>query len=151
VNVNAGALATMFVQWSANESGWGANVANVAENNYFGIQNAANTAGLWGGATVACNRNGNPIPTNSQNACFAPNVTWGQQLTIALNLTPSGTGISYLSALETSLASGGTMAQALQAIANNGWNASSTYGSSITSGLIVQPVIDCMAQNGQLQ
>jgi hypothetical protein len=151
LNINAGSLATLFVQWSANESGWGKDAANIAQNNYFGIQNAANTSGLWGGATVACQRNGNPIPTNSQNACFSASVTWGQQLEIALSITPSTTGISYLNALKTALGNNATMAQAMQAIANNGWNANPNYGSYVAGQLVVQPTIDCMKQNGFVQ
>ena len=150
-NFTADALATMFVQWSANESGWGTDTLNIAQNNYFGIQNPANTAGLWGGATITCNRNDNPIPHNSQNACFATSVTWEQQLEIALSITPSTTGISYLNALENALNGNLTITQAMQAIANNGWNPNPNYGSYVTTQLIIQPIIDCMKENGFIQ
>jgi hypothetical protein len=41
VSIDTSALATMFLQWSANESSYGRDPANIAENNYFGIQNAS--------------------------------------------------------------------------------------------------------------
>ena len=42
------------------------------------------------------------------------------------------------------------MAQALQAIADNGWNVSTTYGSSITSGYKIAPQIACLKENGSI-
>jgi hypothetical protein len=144
--VNAAALAQMFVQWSADESNYGADPSDVAENNYFGIQNKANTAGLFGGSSVTCNRNNNPIASNSQNACFASDVTWGQELAIALGPSAS-TGVTYLSALETALKNGASMGQALQAIANNGYNsANPNYGNYITSNINIQSAINCVTE-----
>jgi RHS repeat-associated protein len=148
--IDTSGLTTMLLQWSANESGYGQNAANVAENNLFGVQNKSNVAGAFGGTTVACVRDGNPITKNSQNACFGSSVTWGQELGIALGITSSSTGVTYLNALESALAGGANMGQALQGIANNGWNGSPTYGSSITSGLKIQPQIDCLKKNGYI-
>ena len=148
--INVSGLTTTFLQWSANESGYGLNPADVAENNFFGVQNPGNASGLYGGATVGCNRNGSPIATNSTNACFSSSVSWGQELGIALGITSSKTNVTYLTALETALESGANMAQALQAIANNGWNPSSTYGSRLTSQTRIQPQIDCLRKNGYI-
>lgn len=147
--VDTSALTTMFLQWSMWESGRGTDPANVAENNYFGVQNAKNTAGLWGGATVTCVRDGNPIKANSTNACFASNITWGEELGISLSIVSSKTGITYLSALETALGNGANMAQALQAIGNNGWNGNPNYGSTIM-GININGLINCMKKNGYI-
>ena len=145
--IDTNGLTTLLLQWSANESGYGQNPANVAENNFFGVQNKSNAAGLFGGTTVVCNRDGNPIPTNSTNACFAPTVGWRQELGSALGIASTKTGVTYLSAVETALGNGANMTQALQAIANNGWNGSPAYGSSITSGITIQSQIDCLKKN----
>ncbi len=149
--VNTGSLATMFLQWSANESNYGTDAADVAENNFFGIQNKGNSAGLFGNTTVVCNRGTSLIAPNSQNACFASNVSWGQELGIALGITSSKTGVTFLSALDNALVNGASMAQALQAIANNGWNASQSYGSRITSTIQLKSQIDCLKKNGYIQ
>jgi hypothetical protein len=141
----------MFLSWSAYESGYGQNQANIAENNWFGAQNPSNAAGLWDGTTVPCNRNGNPIATNSKNACFASNLTWGGELNAVLNTPSSKTGITYLSALEVTLISGlggsGDVG-ALQAIATNGWNGSSSYATNVFSATDLMSVIPCMLSGG---
>jgi RHS repeat-associated protein len=148
--IDTGALTTLFLQWSANESGYGVNPANAAENNFFGIQNPSGAAGLYGGTTVVCNSNGNPIPTNTTNACFGAGVSWGQELGIALGIASSKTGVTYLMALETALGNGANATQALQAVANNGWNASPTYASAITRGIQIQTQINCLQKNGYI-
>ncbi len=123
-------------------------MGKIAENNWFGIQNPSNVAGAFGGTTVACNRNGNPIATNSTNACFASSVTWGTELGIALGISSSKTGVTYLTALESALKNGANTAQALQAIANNGWNDSPTYGADITSGIKIGAQVACLKSKG---
>jgi len=147
---NTGALATAFLSWSAGESTYGTDPSNIAQNNFFGVQNKGNTAGIYGGSTVACNRNGNPIVTNSTNACFAAGTTWGQELGIALDIVSTKTGVTYLSALEGALSGSTTAAQALQAIATNGWNRSSPYGSDKVSQTAPQPLIDCPLKYGYI-
>ena len=146
--ITADALATMFVQWSANETLWGTDKLNIEQNNYFGVQNPANTAGLLGGAIIACKRDGNPIPTNSKNACFAPNITWEQQLRIGLSMPSPKTGIPYITVLKAALSKNATVTEAMQAIADNGWNPEPTYGEYVTIKLIIQPTINCMKENG---
>ena len=147
--VDSDALATLFLEWSADESGYGTNAANAAENNFFGIQNKGNTAGLFGGTTVVCNRDGDLISSNSTNACFASSVDWGQELGIALGITSSKTGVTYLSALEGALGNGANMTQAIQAIAGNGWNADPSYARRIT-GIRLQAQADCLEKYGYI-
>jgi hypothetical protein len=135
------------LEWSANESGYGQNVLNIAENNFFGIQNAGNGATTMGGLSIVpCQRNGQPIPVNSKNACVAPGTTWGQELVGSLNM--SNKGSTYLSAFENALISGYGVAGALQAIGDNGWNGSSTYGATLTTNM---KLFDFMNNNGYLQ
>jgi hypothetical protein len=134
----------MFVQWSMWETGYNNPVQNaqdVAQNNDFGQQRG------WAGS-VACPSN--PlIPSNTQNACFPASMTWAQELAGALGATSPTTGATYLGALESALPTG-TIAGDLQAIANNGWNGSQSYGSQITGGVNIQSLINCAQQNGYM-
>jgi hypothetical protein len=111
---------------------------HVAENNYFGEQRPFQ-------GYVTCPSNP-VIPGNSKNACFPSNMDWGQELTNALNGVSGKTGVTYLSALESALPTGSAAAD-LQAIANNGWNGSSTYGAGITGGVNIKSLIDCALKN----
>jgi hypothetical protein len=142
LNINTSALAVMFLQWSSRESRYATNAANVAENNYFGMQQG------WAGS-IPCPDNPN-IPGNTKNACFPTSLTWGQELGVALNGVSSKTGATYLSALESAFASGAGVSGGLQAIANNGWNGSPTYGSDITSQQKIQAQISCLKDNGSI-
>ncbi len=82
---------------------------------------------------------------------LAAGTTWGQELGIALDIVSTKTGVTYLSALE-GILSGNTMAaQALQAIATNGWNGSSTYGSDKVSQTALQPLVNCLMKYGYLK
>jgi hypothetical protein len=144
-SVTPEALATMFLQWSMWESGYNNATLwaqHVAQNNYFGEQVG------WAGS-VACPSSPN-IPGNTKNACFPSGMGWAAELVNALNSVSSTTNTSYIDALQSALP-GGSQAQALQAIANNGWNGSSTYGSQITGGVGVAPLINCAKQNGYIQ
>jgi len=147
--VSATALATMFLQWSIGESGYpGDNAQVTAENNWFGFQNAG--VGGWSGLETACPKT-SAIPGNSTNACFSTSTSWGQELGAALSTVSSKTGVAYAQALETALAGGaGSTAAALQAIANNGWNGSSTYGSNKTSQISIAPQVNCLQKNGYI-
>jgi hypothetical protein len=143
-------LATAFLQWSAQESGYGQDPSMAAGNNDFGAQNPTNAAGNWSGTTVPCVRDGNPIPVNSKNACFAPSLSWGSELTAVLDTTSSKTGGTYFSAIENQIMfglAGNGAAGLIQSIGNNGWNGGTTYGSGIASGIKINGVIDCMKQN----
>jgi hypothetical protein len=147
-------LAILFIKWSAGESGYGKDPRNIAQNNYFGIQNPSNAAGRLGGKTIACNRNGSPIPVNSKNACFASTVTWQQELEISLSIDPLNkpNSVTYRSALETALINGASMGAAMQAIASNGWNSvNPNYGNHIANDIKIDAVVDCLTTNGLIQ
>jgi hypothetical protein len=138
-NVDTGALATMFLQWSLWESGY-ANAEHLAEHNFFGEQQ-----GFQG--SVGCPSN-DIIPFNSKNACMPSGMSWGDELANALNATSSKTHKTYLQALEDSLLfTSNKPSDALQSIATNGWNGSSTYGAAITNGVQIQSLIDCAVAN----
>jgi hypothetical protein len=144
-NVSAGALATMFLQWSMWESGYSIPdqwAQHVAENNYFGEQQS------WQGS-VTCPSNPN-ILSNTKNACFPSSMTWGQELTNALDATSGSTGVTFLSALEKALPNG-SIAGDLQAIADNGWRPKTpNYGAKIT-GVSIQRLINCALENGYIK
>jgi RHS repeat-associated protein len=145
LTTNTQALADAFLDWSATESGYGQNAANVAEHNFFGMQNAG--VGGWNGTEIQCPVDPS-IAANSKNACFATSLTWGQELGAVLSSVSAKTGATYLSAMENALISGSNAAGAIQAIATNGWNASPTYGQDVTTGM---SLISCMSQNGYLK
>jgi len=115
----------------------GQDPGNIAENNYFGMQRG------WNGSTTCPS---NPaIPPNSTNACFSASTTWGQELGLALGATSPTTGITYLQALENSLASNpNNRAAMIQSIGNNGWNGNSAYGSTIANGIGILSLINCI-------
>ena len=140
-SINIANVATAFLQWSAWESGYGQNAGSQAENNMFGQQQP----GSWGGTSTTC-----PANLATTNSCFPTSVTWGQELANALGATSGKTGVTYLNALEASLASnpGEGRAAMLQSIANNGWNPSSNYGSTIAAGINIFSVISCLQANG---
>jgi RHS repeat-associated protein len=144
VQVNADTLATAFLTWSYWESG-GGSVQSLAQNNMFGQQQ-----GSWGGLSTPCPTNNPAIPSNTKNACFSQNVTWGQELASVLSLVPNSAAAAvnhetYLSALESGLVSNPNegIAAMLQSIANQGWNGSSTYGASVAQ-LNLATVIGCL-------
>ena len=150
VGGNTNTLTTAFLQWSAWESHYGQDPGNIAENNYFGAQNKYNTAGAWNGAAIPCVRGGpgNPIPANSQNACFSSDLSWGQELGDLLNTASGKTGVTYLNALETGLTSNPNESSAniLQSLANNGWNGRN-YGSTVANGISIGGLIDCLKRH----
>jgi RHS repeat-associated protein len=146
-------LAAMFVAWSARESYYGMFPQNIAENNYFGAQDPPNKAGWWNGTTVTCVRDNNPIPVNSQNACFPPGMTWGQELSAILGSTSGKTGLSYLDALEGGLKSNPTegAAAALQSIAANGFNVNANYGTDIMNNKNWNSLLNCLKSEGDIK
>jgi hypothetical protein len=151
IAVSAASLTTAFLEWSANESNFGKDPQLVAKNNYFGFQNPTQKAGAYGGAYVACDMNNPLIPANTKNACIASSYTWGMELNLALSIPSSGTGKTYLSALETALKNNPTdMAGAIQAIADNGWNGPG-YGKKVTNGQWnLNNDVTCMKDNGYI-
>jgi len=141
IKVETSALATMFLQWSANEGGYGRRPVATQQHNFFGMQQ-----GSWGGIAIPCPAGLPGVASNTKNACFPMSVTWSEELAAALDSTSPTTDATYLSALEDAVLSGSGAAGILQAIAGNGWNASPTYGSDITSGIKIQSQIDCLEE-----
>ena len=151
---NAGALGTAFLDWSAWESSYGSNAALIAENNDFGAQDEPNLAGMWNGASVVCNRNGFPIAANSQNACFAPDLSWGDELVDVLGGSSGKTGVTYLAALlngelATNVNGNESVAGILQSLASNGWNADKNYGKKLSGAYT--PLVECLVSNGYVK
>ena len=149
LKIGADALAISFLQWSIGESGYQGDSPQVtAENNWFGFQYGG--VGAWDGLETLCPKSA-AIPVNSTNACFSPGTTWGQELNAALDTISAKTGESSGYALEQALSNGAnSAAQLLQAIANNGWNPSATYGSSKANGIHIQAQVNCLRRNGFL-
>jgi RHS repeat-associated protein len=150
MSFSADSLAIMFLSWGAQESGYGQNPQDVAQNNDFGQQNPLNASGNWGGTTIPCVYGG-LIPANTKNACFPAGMTWAQELTGILNTVSSKTGVQYLGVLEQYFLSNPGVdgdAGALQAIAANGYNPSSTYGTTAYSNTKIASLIQCLLGHG---
>jgi hypothetical protein len=146
LNVSATTLATAFVEWSAWETGWGAQPVFAVNNNYFGM-----ATGSWGGTTVTC-----PSGAAAGAACFQI-LTFAYELQIALGgvphteNNPNPGDATYLGFLESALIRDPGMGAAdmLQTIANAGWNTNPNYGSSIV-GLNLQALMNCMLANNYI-
>ena len=150
--VDKGGLTLAFLSWSAEESGYGLNAQNIAENNWFGAQDKPNQAGWWSGTSVVCNRNGSPIPVNSTNACFGVGLSWGQELWAILNTKSGKTGQTYETAIETVLDAdpAASAVAILTGIQQSGWNRRSTYASKAVNDTALAPVIDCLMTIGAI-
>ncbi len=139
LTINTVSLATMFLQWSANETLYGRDPQLAAQNNMFGQQHG------WTGS-IPC-PTGNPlISPKTTNACFPTTMTWGQELAGALDFTSSKTGIPYFNALVASLANNPNESSTamLQSIASNGWNDRTGYATYVTTKIQIQSLITCM-------
>jgi hypothetical protein len=148
---DAGTLAVAFLDWGAWESGWDTKPLGTVNHNFFGMH-----PGSWGGlASPSC-----PPGAVLGAACFPAGTNYQAELTAAL---AGGTGASKINPNPNHLSYGQDIAQVLtsnpsagaavllQAIANGGWNASKTYGTTLdqNSGTI-QNIINCLQSLGRI-
>jgi hypothetical protein len=150
VSINQTNVADAFLDWSAYESGWGQSGVATANHNYFGA-----SAGSWGGtASSNC--------AKSQFACWSVSTSWGAELADILNFAPHAKGnpnpgnAPYSAFLALALINNPNASPAviIQSIASAGFNsANKAYGQTIAgpTGVNVQPIVDCLRQNGALK
>jgi RHS repeat-associated protein len=153
LNIDVGALAVTFLQWSASETGtdagWGTGYLLKTQHNYFGAQ--VNTTG-----SIPCV--GAQYVAGSTNACFSPSTSFSDELAAVLSSVPhtltnsNPNNGSYLGYILGDLVSHGFPGTAafMQVIADAGWNPSPTYGSKV-AGANVQGRLDCLKQNGYIK
>jgi RHS repeat-associated protein len=153
LNIDTGALAVTFLQWSASETGtpngWGTAYLLGIQNNYFGMQVGA-------AGSIPCT--GIQYVPGSTNACYSPGTSFASELFSGLSAVPHTLNnpnpgdVSYLGDLLGTLESNPNAGTAtiLQAIANAGWNPSPSYGSK-DAGANVQGRLNCLKQNGYIQ
>jgi hypothetical protein len=148
---DAATLSVAFLDWGAWESGWNQKPLGTVNHNFFGMH-----PGSWGGlASPSC-----PAGAVPGAACFPAGTSYQAELTAAL---AGGTGSSIINPNPNHLSYGQDIAQALtsnpnataatllQAIANGGWNASGSYGATLSknSGTI-QSIITCLQSLGRI-
>lgn len=149
LTIDTSALAVTLLQWSASEtgtaSGWGTAYLLTTQHNYFGAQVGA-------AGSIPCI--GNQYVAGSTNACFPPSMSFSDELAAVLSgvphtpSNPNPNNLSYLSPLLATLVSNPSAGTAtiIQAIADAGWNARSSYGSGVARAN-VQGRLDCLKQN----
>ncbi len=150
VTINTQNLATTFLMWSMNESGYGLDPPATINNNYFG------DAGHNSQYSVTCPAGASPGP-----ACYSSSFSWLGQLAFGLSLTPhtpndpNPGNVSYAGFLESVLTSNpnASSAEILDAIGSAGWNPYPNYGDKIAGGSGfpgikgIPGLIDCLKKN----
>jgi hypothetical protein len=143
VAANAATITSAFLDWSAEESGWGRDPDATDDGNWFGAG-----PGSWGGTA-------NSNCPNPSFACWS--VNWGDELQDILNFTPTTKKnpkhISYGGAVVRALLGRPDLGVSgiVQAIANIGFNPYPGYGARVAAvDPTVQKVVNCLKQDGRI-